>query len=230
MTVPQMVDLWRIPAAPPAPRALLSAAEIARADAFRFAADRARFTACRSALRQVLACYLDEAPERIALVDGPHGKPRLPGGGLHFNLAHSGPEAVLAVSRHGPVGIDIEEARSARHADRLLPRVLSPAERAACAALPDAARAMAFLRAWTCKEAYAKATGEGLSLAVTRITVALNGPARLIEVEGRPCEETRWALHALDTGPNMVGALAAAPGAALRWFEHGAAAAHFVPA
>jgi 4'-phosphopantetheinyl transferase len=52
-------------------------------------------------------------------------------------------------------------------------------------ALPAHARAHAFLRAWTCKEAYVKATGEGLSLPLPRIAVALSGPARLLHVEGR---------------------------------------------
>jgi 4'-phosphopantetheinyl transferase len=230
MTAPRTADLWRIPAPVPDaisgadqgadPRRLLSATEIARADAFRFAADRARFVAFRAALREILGRYLNEPPERIELIAGPYGKPHLSGDAVHFNLAHSGAQAVLAVSRHGPIGVDIEKTASARHADRLARGVLSPSECAVWAALPAAARGAAFLRAWTCKEAYAKATGEGLSLALTRITVALDGPTRLIEVEGRTDEEQRWTIHALDVGPVAAGALACVPSMAVRWFGH----------
>ncbi|MFT6774497.1 MAG: 4'-phosphopantetheinyl transferase [Paracoccaceae bacterium] len=219
------IDLWRIPAARLAPeiaslRALLTPAERARADAFRFAPDQARYAVFRGALRQVLGRHLNMAPERVALSVGPHGKPQLPGDALHFNLTHSGPGAVLAVATDGPIGVDIEVARSARLAARLAPRVLSDAESAAYDALPPIARATAFLRAWTCKEAYVKATGEGLSFPLPRITVALCGPARLLQVEGREDEPARWALHDLTVGWDVAGALAAPTGATLRWFDH----------
>jgi 4'-phosphopantetheinyl transferase len=223
--VTSQVDLWRIEAARPAPeiaslRAILTPTERARADAFVFAPDQARYAVFRGALRQILGQYLNMAPERVALTVGPHGKPQLPGGTLHFNLAHSGPGAVLAVAAHGPIGVDIEAARSADLAERLAPRVMSGAETAAFDALPPDARPPAFLRAWTCKEAYVKATGEGLSFPLPRITVALSGPARFLHVEGRPNEETRWTLHDLTTGWDVAGALAASPGAAPRWFNH----------
>jgi 4'-phosphopantetheinyl transferase len=139
MTSP--VDLWRIEAARPAPeiaslRAILTPTERARADAFVFAPDQARYAVFRGALRQILGQYLNMAPERVALTTGPHGKPQLPGGALHFNLAHSGPGAVLAVARHGPIGVDIEAARSAGLAARLAPRVMSGAETATFDAPP----------------------------------------------------------------------------------------------
>jgi 4'-phosphopantetheinyl transferase len=97
---------------------------------------------------------------------------------------------------------------------------MSGAETAAFDALPTHARAPAFLRAWTCKEAYVKATGEGLSLLLPRITVALSGPARRLHVEGRGGEATSWTLHDLAMGWDVVGALAAPHGADLRWFDH----------
>ena len=54
-------------------------------------------------------------------------------------------------------------------------RVLSPREIAIWRALPDdAIRATAFLRAWTRKEAYVKAIGEGLYCGLQSIEVALD--------------------------------------------------------
>jgi 4'-phosphopantetheinyl transferase len=219
------VDLWRIQAARPDPeiaslRAILSPTERARADAFVFAPGQARYAVFRGALRQILGQYLNMVPERVALTTGPHGKPQLPGGALHFNLAHSGPGAVLAVARHGPVGVDIETARTADLAERLAPRVMSGVEIAAFDALSPDARPPAFLRAWTCKEAYVKATGEGLSFPLPCITVALTGPHRLLHVEGRADDVARWTLHDLATSWDVTGALAAPPGATLRWFDH----------
>jgi 4'-phosphopantetheinyl transferase len=216
------IDVWRLALAPgrlAALRAILSAEEIARADAFCFAPDRDRYVSFRGTLRQVLGSYLHAAPEGIPIAAGPDGKPHLAGGGLEFNLAHSGDAGLLAVSRRGPVGIDIEATDRAPDHDRIAARVLSEAEREVFDILPPERRRAAFLRAWTCKEAYAKATGEGLSFPFARITVALTGPARLVAVEGRAQEAARWTLHDLSDHTH-AGALAAPPGAALRRFDH----------
>jgi len=227
------IRIWRIGAARPRPqidalRATLTEAETARADAFRTARDRDRFIVFRGALRDVLGRGLGLAPDRVALAFGPFGKPHLPPGpgpaALHFNLAHSGDLGLLAVCDGGPVGIDVELARPIPRADRIAARVFAVPERAAYDALPAAERPMAFLRCWTRKEAYLKATGDGLSFAPERICVTL-GPAeapRIVHVDARPGEASRWRLHHLDLAPlGAVGALAAAHDAAApRWLDY----------
>ena len=225
--MPEGIDIWRLAPAPDrlaALRTILSAEEAARADAFRFAPDRDRYIAFRGALRQVLGRYLDAPPAGLAIATGPHGKPHLPGG-PEFNLAHSGDAGVLAVSALGPVGVDLEGAERTPDHDRLSARVLSLRERAVFDALPADHRRAAFLRVWTRKEAYLKATGEGLSFALDKISVTLAAadPPRILGVEGRPDAPARWRLHDLAPGADAVGALATMQAdASPRWFDHAA--------
>lgn len=90
-------------------------------------------------LRRVLATYLDEEPGTLEIERGEQGKPELrDGGGLEFNLSHSGELVAVAVTRGRQVGIDIE---------RIAPRHGRPA---------------AFYRDWVRHEATVKCLGVGL--------------------------------------------------------------------
>lgn len=89
--------------------------------------------------------------------------------GVEFNLTHAGALAGVAVGRAGSgVGLDAEAAGRAPRAGAaaLAARHFSAPETAALAAIaaaegPDAANAE-FVRLWTLKEAFVKATGEGI--------------------------------------------------------------------
>jgi len=68
----------------------------------------------------------------------------------------------IAWSRGHRVGVDIE---SFHRLDDWMPvaeRVFSAAELRSLYGLPEAVRRATFFNAWTCKEAYLKATGERL--------------------------------------------------------------------
>jgi len=110
------IDVWQwsldvpLEALPPLVSAL-NEAEFARASRFVHEQHRLRFIAGRGRLRAILGSYLGVAPNRLAFSYNAFGKPRLAGRGeppLHFNLSHSGPTAVLAVSDRYQLGIDIE--------------------------------------------------------------------------------------------------------------------------
>jgi 4'-phosphopantetheinyl transferase len=77
------------------------------------------------------------------------------------------------------------------------------------------AREAAFLRAWTRKEAYAKAKGQGLFEELTRIEVALDAAApkssltlRSSTTEGEIMRH--WVLHDLSAPDGFAAALAVA--------------------
>ena len=79
--------------------------------------DRDRTIVAWALVRTLLGDLLGEDPADVAIErhcvrcgSGDHGKPRLAdtSAGIHFSLAHSGPHVVVAVSRAGPVGIDVE--------------------------------------------------------------------------------------------------------------------------
>jgi 4'-phosphopantetheinyl transferase len=148
-------------------RADLTAEERGRADAFRAARDRRRAVVARGLLRQLLAGYLDVRPAALALGADARGKPRLAGPHagtpLRFSLSHAGDAALYAVAWGREVGVDLERADPAVDWAEVAATVFSPAERRRLGALPaDAARA-AFFRQWTRREAWLKATGEGLA-------------------------------------------------------------------
>jgi len=181
----------------------LSEDERARAARFVFARDCRRFVVARSALRALLAEYLDVPAAALRFAYGPHGKPALDGdqAALGFNLSHSGEVAVVAMGWERALGIDVEQWRP-------LPD-LGAEERAVLDALPASEQPAAFFRCWTRKEAFIKATGEGLAHPLDAFTVSLapGEPARFLDIDGDPAALARWTLHELRSPAGYSGAL-----------------------
>lgn len=154
---------------------LLSRDERVRAHRFKTAQLRNRFVVRRGRLRQLLGELTGTAPSEVALGVGEHGKPtlRLPGeGAVEFNLSHSGPIALVAVSLGRPVGVDVERLRPFPEVASVVDRFFTPTERADFAQLPEAEQLPAFFGVWTRKEAFAKATGLGVASTLSEVTVS----------------------------------------------------------
>lgn len=163
LDLPGGVDVWLIPpACLGAVRAVLSAGERTRADAFATAALRADYVAAHGGLRAILAGYLGAGPANLAFTAGRHGKPALapPHRWLEFSLSHSAGLALAAVSATGPVGVDLE--RIAAPLDEIADLAFSPEEIAALASA-GAARVPRSYALWCAREAAAKAEGTGLA-------------------------------------------------------------------
>jgi 4'-phosphopantetheinyl transferase len=209
------VAVWRIPLVQPtemidACRALLSPDECRRADRYRFEPPRRRFTVTRAALRQCLAAILAADPLSLQLAAGPHGKPYLSAmPGLHFNVSHSHDAALCAITTVGPVGVDIEHIRPLRDADAIARHKFAPEEYAVWAALPDDQRLAAFFACWSRKEAFIKATGEGLyrPLSDFVVTLAPGEPAALLAVHSDPAAVAAWSYVPIPAPPGYATAL-----------------------
>ncbi len=115
------IEIWTISLDTPRP-IVLSGEEQERAARFHFERDRVRWSRARSALRTVLANYVDAAPESLHFRYGEHGKPTLDGS-IEFSLSHSGGWAMIAIARETPVGIDLEEVREKVDIAKLLRRI-----------------------------------------------------------------------------------------------------------
>lgn len=190
---------------------VLSDDECERAARFRFDRDRRRFVAGRSALRSLIASYLDVAPADVAFGYGPQGKPFVPGAPLSFNVSHSGACAVYAFGACLEIGVDVEILDHARYSDRVAERFFSPQEVAALEGLAPDERAAAFLRCWTRKEAFIKARGEGLSLPLHEFDVAFAPGAtpRILRTAWSAQEPAEWTLRDISGFcPGAVAALA----------------------
>ncbi len=197
------VHVWRASLEWPAEtvrgmRHVLAPDERRRADRFRFERDRSRYTVGRALLRGLLARYLKTAPEELQFQYGEFRKPALRSGPW-FNLSHSGPIALYAFSATGQIGIDVEldDANFAR--ERLAERFFSPAEVSVLRSLPADVQPRAFLICWTRKEAFIKARGDGLSLALDSfdVTLAPDTPAALLRTAWCRDEARRWRLEDL---------------------------------
>ena len=151
---------------------ILSRDERERADRFRFATHRQRFTRCRTLLRQLLGQHLSCDPAALVFGYGEWGKPELDG--VHFNVSHSDNFAAIAISRDYAVGIDVERIDRTKDVVPLAHTAFSPAECAPFDAMPRDEQFDAFFRTWARKEAYKKLLGRGFSLPSHSFTVSLS--------------------------------------------------------
>jgi len=209
-----LVDLDRPPVLRERLAGHLSADERERAERFRFPVHQRRFATGRGLLRELLGRLLGIEPARLSFEYGAKGKPRLAAGGgaagLRFNLSHSQNAALIAVAVERAVGVDIEALRPIDDAPSLVERFFAPRERRVFAGLAAAERLAGFYTAWTRKEAYVKARGDGLSLPTTAFEVELapGSEAQLLAFVQEPEEVGRWTLAGLEPAPGFLGALA----------------------
>ena len=198
------VDVWSVrldePARAGSEVVVLSPDEIARASRFHFEKDRIHFTQCRSALRGLLADYLAIPAAEIRFEYLASGKPQLAAEqnrrALQFNVSHSANMALIAVGSEHRLGVDIEKIRGDVDTTALAERFFSLRERAGLQALPDHLRVPGFFACWTRKEAFLKATGEGLSfpLADFSVTTHPDLDPELEEIKGSADDGKQWFL------------------------------------
>lgn len=153
--------------------ALLSPDETDRAARFRFRRDADRFVRAHGFLRRTLSASTGLGAGQLAFETESNGKPVLACRGVHFNLSHSAGLATVAVSRGGPVGIDVEWIDRRVDIAALAETCFTPDERCVLDALSGDARAERFFAFWTAKEARMKLTGEGMALEPRNIDLAL---------------------------------------------------------
>lgn len=192
----------------------LSAAEKDRAMGFHLPIHRNRYLAGRGQLRTILGRCLEADPRALEFALGSWGKPELGGrlaaSGLRFNLSHCEDTAVLGVTLGVRIGVDVERVRRLDDAENLVARFFSPREARAFSGLDSAARPAAFFNLWTRKEAWLKATGQGIGKYLNRVEVSfMPGEAPQLEALPREFGEPKnWSLHSLEPRPGYVAAIA----------------------
>jgi 4'-phosphopantetheinyl transferase len=147
--------------------ARLDREEQMHADRFRFAADREIYIAAHALTRALLE-EVGGLPARVWRFDaGLNGKPEidrtLGRPRLRFNLSHTHGLVVCAASLDCDLGVDVERANRDTNALKLAERFFAPDEIALLRGVAADRLGEMFLRIWTLKEAYIKATGRGLS-------------------------------------------------------------------
>lgn len=141
------------------------------------------------------------------------GKPRLQHSAAGIGWAHSHGAGLAALAEDAEIGVDLEVLRPQPDALAIARAQFAPAELDWLLARPEAGRSIDFLRLWTLKEAYLKATGEGLSRPLESFTVLPGdgAEARLAAVDGDRRIGQDWTLRTLEAPAGLVAA------AAVRW-------------
>jgi 4'-phosphopantetheinyl transferase len=186
-----------------------------RASRFHFQTDRDRYVMSRGVLRELLGRYLEKDPTQINLAYGPNGKPEIAGYGVdhstQFNLAHSENLVLFAFTLGRPIGIDVEKIRPLKDIDGIASRYFSTQEYLTWRAFAPTNRFVGFFRLWTCKEAFIKAIGAGLSYPLDQFDIALSPgkEARLLNIAGDEREAKRWTVRELRPAKDFAAAIVA---------------------
>jgi 4'-phosphopantetheinyl transferase len=190
--------------------ALLDTKERERALRFRFPEDRARFVAGRGLLRQGLRLYAPDVPPSIELTYTGLGRPVVPNDhdAPSFSISHTRDVVALAFANEAQVGIDLEYMQPTVDLIELAERILSEEDFQAFQAFPRLDMQLAFYRAWTRKEAYLKARGEGIATGLQDVSVSFAPEKTSALVDRRDASASVWRLHLLPVPEDYVGSLA----------------------
>lgn len=125
----------------------------------------ARYRAARTALRLVLAAAVNQRPEDLLFGYNAARQPSLlwpPASGIDFSLAYREGLALIALSRAGPIGADLETVDMSVPAFDIAASEFASEEARLLARLPEEDMALGFTQLWVRKEAVAKLQGTGL--------------------------------------------------------------------
>ena len=192
----------------------LSTDERKKAHKFRFEEHRRRSIVTRGILRQILANYLNISAEEVLFDYSDRGKPSLSNhlnqDNLQFNVSHSQNLALYAFTYGDRVGIDLEYIRFGSDAAQIARRFFALQEYELISSLEKDRQREVFLHIWTIKEAYLKATGEGLSGSLDAVEVSFKGehPVGLAAVGGNFDRAANWLVHSFVPAHNFIATVA----------------------
>ena len=184
----------------------LSKEEISRAQRFVFPRDRDHFIVARGRLRELLGRYLHCPPNAVQFKTGRYGKLSLldDRDPLRFNLSHSHGLALYGFCLGRELGIDTEKIQPQFAGEGIAERYFSAAEQRDLRDLPRELRDTAFFLCWTRKEAYIKAHGDGLQIALDSFDVSLKpGEPETL----RSVDSGRWSMRSFAPAPEFVAAI-----------------------
>jgi 4'-phosphopantetheinyl transferase len=190
---------------------LLSPEELERAHRFAFQHLRDEYILGRGLTRCILGTRIGVPPQSIRFYYSSRGKPYLqPRNEWHFNVSHSKSLFVCAMTTAGEVGVDIERVRPMEDALKIARQFFCESENWRLQQLPEEHQATAFFECWTRKEAFLKATGEGLTRELDSFAVTFGpGEAPRFERIDDPADDpSRWSLKAFAPAESYVGAVA----------------------
>lgn len=114
-----------------------------------------------------------------------------------FNISHSGSWAVCAIARSAHVGVDVERLGAVDL--HLIESCLTDNERNFIASLHPAQQASTFFDTWTCKEAYGKMTGEGITFNLRELDIKFYNGTVEASFRGAPLNTYLFRCYEIDS-------------------------------
>lgn len=168
------------------------------------------FIVGRAGSREILARICGCAPGEIIFKSGPRGKLDLafPNAPIAFNLSHSSGICAFAFGQAAAIGIDIEQSQP--HFHDVLDSTLTQREATQLARVPAVRQQDIFFRAWVAKEAYLKATGDGLAGGFHSLELDFDALPELrpVTIQNHVDGSGEWFFHAFEVGHSLLGAVA----------------------
>ena len=127
--------------------------------------------------RRLLAQFLQVDSRDLNVLTASNGKPFVntsSGESVEFSSSHSNHLGVVAISIGQPLGIDVESLSDLPDSTDFTSSITHGSEFNEIRELPLLSQSRALLRIWTQKEAYLKATGEGLRVSLQDFAVPID--------------------------------------------------------
>lgn len=176
---------------------LLSPEEVDRSGRYRFEQDRIRFIIRRGILRVLLSRYTGINPVEIEYLTSPLGKLSLPLNPLQFSVSHSQDRIAYAFTLEQDTGVDIERIKPLQELTQLVETWFSTEECALWSDLNPSDRLESYYHVWTQKEAFMKASGEGLTYPLGDFSVSADThkAGRLLSIKNE--DASHWKMITL---------------------------------
>ena len=191
----------------------LGAQERERAAAYVHDADRQRFVLGRALLRWALTEQLGVyAPSDWVIRETQGGKPTLEsfGQAVGFSISHTDGLVGVLLSSNSSSGIDIESLSRQVDVQKFAKRSCSDLEREWLSRHDLSDQSAAFLKLWTLKEAYLKATGLGISVPLNQLSFGFSDGIHLLDLRDQLKRFDHWSFTQWEQDDQHVVAVAQA--------------------
>lgn len=187
---------------------LLSPDEKTRAERYKFQLHQHRFIVSRATLRIILGEYLGRSPDQLRFDYLSYGKPiltELSDVSLCFNVSHAQDLAVYALALDCQLGIDLEWIQELTEMDQIAQNFFTKGEVEILQNSPISEKNRVFFAIWTAKEAYLKATGEGLyGLSNVEVNWTPEKSLKFVRLSDHLSGENEWILHQFSPVENTI--------------------------
>lgn len=175
----------------------LSNDEKKRADKLKVKLKKKQFIISRSVLRKIISNSLNKSHDEIVFYYTKKNKPfikdKINNKTIEFNVSHSEQCILVAVTLDNRVGVDVEKINAKIEFESLSARFFSNKENELLRSLEASKKLDAFYSIWTRKEAFIKATGEGIAYGLDNFSVcSSNKITSKIDFEHKEVLEENW--------------------------------------